>query len=151
MILGVGSGLNTPSTVVSSPALAARHKFFDSVPQPAGRPTVPLRPSTAVLTTASQLPRPITPVFSGRKLERSHVEGRKPDVTQEKEHYGSEADAEPRDIPVPAENVVHSAHYGYIYCMSLVRDDNGTDVRLVTGSGDEDTKVRITCRFDFAN
>ncbi|KAF8607063.1 Zn-dependent exopeptidase [Ceratobasidium sp. AG-I] len=139
--LGAGSGLNTPSTPISAPTLATRHKFFDSVPQPAGRPSVPLRPSTAVLTTASQLPRPITPVLSGRKLEGSHADGQKQEKSEGQDRYGSEADAEPKDIPVPPENVVHSAHYGYIYCMALVRDDNGTDVRLVTGSGDEDTKL----------
>lgn len=67
--------------------------------------------------------------------------------TEGRERDGSEVGAEPKTIPVPPENVVHSAHYGYIYCMALVRDDNGTDVRLVTGSGDEDTKVGGTFYF----
>ncbi|KAG8768281.1 hypothetical protein FRC12_005667, partial [Ceratobasidium sp. 428] len=108
---GVGTGIITPG--------AARHKFFDSVPQPAGRPVIPLRPSTAILTT----PRAVTPSLSAENT---------PKIVRDK-------DGQPRTIPVPAENVVQSAHYGYIYCMVLVKD--GEDVRLVTGSGDEETKL----------
>ncbi|KAG8692935.1 hypothetical protein FRC08_009440 [Ceratobasidium sp. 394] len=98
---------------------APRHKFFDSVPQPAGRPVIPLRPSTAILTT----PRAVTPSLTAED---------NPKIVRDK-------DGRPKTIPVPAENVVHSAHYGYIYCMALVKD--GEDVRLVTGSGDEETKL----------
>lgn len=58
---------------------------------------------------------------------------------------------EPKTLHVPAGNVVDSAHYGYIYCMALlpsphltasdpVRADGA--VELLTGSGDEDVKVR---------
>lgn len=64
-------------------------------------------------------------------------------------------------LAVPAANWLYSAHYGYIYCISLVRDyhdertgglrtaiESGSPerlrprVQLVTGSGDEDVKVR---------
>ncbi|QRV92322.1 Gly-Xaa carboxypeptidase [Ceratobasidium sp. AG-Ba] len=98
---------------------APRHKFFDSFPQPAGRPVLPLRPSTAIITT----PRAVTPSL----------------IAEDNPKIVRDRDGQPRSIPVPAENVVHSAHYGYIYCMALVRD--GDDVRLVTGSGDEETKL----------
>lgn len=125
-------GINTPGSVSSS-APAPRHKFFDSVPQPLGRPAAPSRPSTAVLTNASNLTlqRPITPIIQ----EKKPTAGLK--VNGDKNAH----EDEPRLLSVPAENVVQSAHYGYIYCMALVRDDVGEEARLVTGSGDEDTKV----------
>ncbi|KAK7021218.1 beta-Ala-His dipeptidase [Favolaschia claudopus] len=43
-------------------------------------------------------------------------------------------------LNIPAENVIDSAHFGYIYCMELFPDREGV-VRLVTGSGDEFVKV----------
>ncbi|KZW01583.1 glutathione degradosome [Exidia glandulosa HHB12029] len=57
---------------------------------------------------------------------------------------------EPRVLHVPAENVIASAHYGYIYSMALLpsphltasdptREDGA--VELLTGSGDEDVKL----------
>ncbi|KAJ7644380.1 hypothetical protein FB45DRAFT_897694 [Roridomyces roridus] len=42
-------------------------------------------------------------------------------------------------LHIPAENVLDSAHYGYIYCMAMLDSIGG--VRLVTGSGDEFVKV----------
>ncbi|KXN88158.1 putative di- and tripeptidase DUG2 [Leucoagaricus sp. SymC.cos] len=42
-------------------------------------------------------------------------------------------------ISIPAFNVVDSAHWGYIYCMTILDDENG--VRLATGSGDENVKL----------
>lgn len=73
----------------------------------------------------------------------------------------------PRVLRVPSTNVIDSAHYGYIYCMALVpapveeaqirpfgeyepeiryRSDYnaraGGEIRFVSGSGDEDVKVR---------
>lgn len=50
-----------------------------------------------------------------------------------------------RTMQVPRENVVPSAHFGYIYCMELVRAEEGGTM-LVTGSGDEDVKVRLGSR-----
>ena len=72
----------------------------------------------------------------------------------------------PRVLRVPSTNVVDSAHYGYIYCMGLVQRPSEEaqlrpfgkfepetrytsehdiwedgEIRLVTGSGDEDVKV----------
>jgi di- and tripeptidase len=46
----------------------------------------------------------------------------------------------PERIIIPHDNVVSSAHYGYIYCMTLFKRSN--DVTwLVSGSGDSDVKV----------
>ena len=72
----------------------------------------------------------------------------------------------PRVLRVPSTNIVDSAHYGYIYCMGLVHRPSEEvqlrpfgefepetrytsehniwedgEIRLVTGSGDEDVKV----------
>lgn len=62
----------------------------------------------------------------------------------------------PRDIPMPLDelnmerdNVIDSAHYGYVYSMSVIppspehrdREDQDKEVLLVTGSGDESVKV----------
>ncbi|KAJ7202821.1 hypothetical protein GGX14DRAFT_523684 [Mycena pura] len=46
-------------------------------------------------------------------------------------------------LSIPAENVVDSAHYGYIYCMVLLEGggDSEREVRLVTGGGDEFVKI----------
>lgn len=75
----------------------------------------------------------------------------------------------PRVLRVPDGNVAESAHYGYIYCMALVPATDpqirpfGTyepeqrystdlnareegEIRLVTGSGDEEVKVRSVSR-----
>ena len=41
---------------------------------------------------------------------------------------------------ITASNVLDSAHWGYVYCMIVLDDENG--VRLATGSGDEKVKVR---------
>lgn len=46
----------------------------------------------------------------------------------------------PEKIIVPHDNVVSSAHYGYIYCMTLFKRAGDT-MWLVSGSGDSDVKV----------
>ncbi|RDB17979.1 putative di- and tripeptidase DUG2 [Hypsizygus marmoreus] len=43
-------------------------------------------------------------------------------------------------LSIPAENVIDSAHYGYIYCMAIF-DGGGHSVQLATGSGDETVKL----------
>lgn len=40
---------------------------------------------------------------------------------------------------IPGSNVIDSAHYGYIYCMTTLEIP---DAQLATGSGDETVKVR---------
>ncbi|GJJ15699.1 hypothetical protein Clacol_009977 [Clathrus columnatus] len=61
----------------------------------------------------------------------------------------------PRVLQVPPQNIIHSAHYGYIYCMALLpsplesagKHQNNEvnheeeDVLLITGSGDESIKI----------
>ncbi|KAJ7688222.1 hypothetical protein B0H14DRAFT_3053338 [Mycena olivaceomarginata] len=42
-------------------------------------------------------------------------------------------------LDIPSENVIDSAHYGYIYCMALFAGEKG--VRLATGGGDEFVKI----------
>ena len=52
------------------------------------------------------------------------------------------------EFNIPAQNVIDSAHYGYVYCMALLPDTSqraagaaSKDVLLATGSGDETVKV----------
>lgn len=42
-------------------------------------------------------------------------------------------------MKIPILNVIDSAHYGYVYCMAVLKNDER--VRLATGSGDETVKV----------
>lgn len=54
-------------------------------------------------------------------------------------------------LNIPAENVIDSAHYGYVYCMAMVPSNrigsnnsqlsSNENHRLLTGSGDETIKV----------
>ncbi|KAF9462984.1 hypothetical protein BDZ94DRAFT_1259816 [Collybia nuda] len=84
------------------------HKFFDSYPQYERRPA---------------------DIYA--KNSTSFINGAS---SPESEHY----------IPVygtlniPASNVIDSAHYGYIYCMTILE---GNTVQLATGSGDETVKL----------
>ncbi|CAE6432865.1 unnamed protein product [Rhizoctonia solani] len=131
-------GLTTPGfQTPASSSTPPKHKFFDSFPQPAGRPLTRQRPSTAVLTITSNLSlqRPSTPVAAPKIKTPTSCEGANAVEPADK------SEDEPRILSVPSGNVIHSAHYGYIYCMALVRDGSGDQVRLVTGSGDEDTKL----------
>lgn len=57
-------------------------------------------------------------------------------------------------LQIPATNVIDSAHYGYVYCMTLLppvqKRSNGT-TQLVTGSGDETIKVTSHCNDNIAS
>ena len=53
-----------------------------------------------------------------------------------------------RELHVPPENVILSAHYGYVYCMALSPSHmyggdthSNEELYLLTGSGDEEVKV----------
>jgi di- and tripeptidase len=53
-----------------------------------------------------------------------------------------------RELHVPPENVILSAHYGYVYCMALSPSHlcggdtpSNEEIYLLTGSGDEEVKV----------
>lgn len=50
-----------------------------------------------------------------------------------------DGDVSPVSHGIPASNVIDSAHYGYIYCMTILEANRS--VQLVTGSGDEMVKV----------
>jgi di- and tripeptidase len=53
----------------------------------------------------------------------------------------------PQDyLSIPAYNVIDSAHYGYIYCMVVLRR-GGQTTQLATGSGDETVKVLMLSLF----
>lgn len=135
------------------------HKFFDSEPQPAGRPTTsglqtPKRgiPSPKMTPTHSvkALPGIATPPSEDHQQGSTLAAGSSPDG---KRADGNVEPPEPKVLAVPAGNWVVSAHYGYIYCIALVQDHESRSplitarregkkaVQLVTGSGDEDVKV----------
>ncbi|KAG8911162.1 hypothetical protein FRC00_006970, partial [Tulasnella sp. 408] len=126
------------------------HKFFDSQPQPAGRPipspnpcstSFPVTPSS----TARSLPGATTPPLAQNpQLQMSSSDSNPGDVSEE--HKSTK----PRELSIPQDNWVPSAHYGYIYCMAIVPEHEGEAqatppqrkvTQLVTGSGDEDVKL----------
>ncbi|KDQ11164.1 hypothetical protein BOTBODRAFT_35706 [Botryobasidium botryosum FD-172 SS1] len=129
--------LSNPQPTSSEGSPPRAHKFFDSFPQPAGRPL----PQTRSGSPSPWLPRAGSPTLP------------------------TPPEPEPVQLQVPARNVVQSAHYGYIYCMALVpqdieptspewpawslhnsnswRRDDKKEVQLVTGSGDEDVKLWV--------
>lgn len=45
-----------------------------------------------------------------------------------------------KSITIPTNNVISSAHYGYIYCMQMINRPDGT-WWMVSGSGDADVKI----------
>ncbi|KAG8878994.1 hypothetical protein FRB97_002042 [Tulasnella sp. 331] len=107
------------------------HKFFDSEPQPAGRPATS-RPSPLITpsTSSKHLPGSASPPWP--------------------ESPKSDLDPEPKVLAVPPDNWIPSAHHGYIYCIALVYavdtqpfavPGSQKTVQLVSGSGDEDVKL----------
>ncbi|EFI27177.1 hypothetical protein CC1G_15002 [Coprinopsis cinerea okayama7 len=45
-------------------------------------------------------------------------------------------------LEIPSKNVIDSAHYGYIYCMTILKPgEEDKEPRLATGSGDESVKI----------
>ena len=97
------------------------HKFFDSYPQYERKPA---------------------DIHANNRGPRLH--GRS---TPDSDH----SDAPPRDyLSIPASNVIDSAHYGYVYCMVVLRKgDHG--IQLATGSGDETVKVLMSLWFPLIN
>lgn len=125
---GFGSGACTPRRA---------HKFFDSYPQYQRRPadlnarnsvrdSIPASPLTGVPTPPSN----DDPCLFSQTIQ--------PPLCS---------------LQVSQNNVVWSAHYGYVYCMAVSpslregSDDSPVvkkdDIRLVTGSGDATIKVRL--------
>lgn len=91
------------------------HKFFDSYPQYERR-------------EADIYAKNNTPT---KALGLGSPEFDVPDTPQPKVCY-----------TIPHSNVIDSAHYGYIYCMTPL-SENDQGIQIVTGSGDESVKVGI--------
>ena len=89
------------------------HKFFDSYPQYERRP--------ADLNANNGTP----------KLSRRGSPTSDSDFPRPREY-----------LKIPISNVIDSAHYGYVYCMTILKNDDRGD-RLATGSGDEMVKVTL--------
>ncbi|KAF8208640.1 hypothetical protein K438DRAFT_1812622 [Mycena galopus ATCC 62051] len=77
------------------------------------------------------------PQFERKPADIHANNGRSRDTSP---HSDSNAPAPRAYLDIPPENVIDSAHYGYIYCMTLFQDGE-TGTRLVTGSGDESVKI----------
>jgi di- and tripeptidase len=119
-----GSEVNRPN--INGPApLRIAHRFFDSYPQYERKPAdlFAVNPGSSYSSMGSD------------------------------DGMRSEAMTPPRAyLHIPPNNVIDSAHYGYIYCMALLpssRDGSDDDLssekstQLVTGSGDETIKVVV--------
>ncbi|KAI0768916.1 Zn-dependent exopeptidase [Irpex lacteus] len=126
------SGIATPPRRV--------HKFFDSYPQYERKPAdLNARNPTCSSRSPSPCLGSSTPSVSSsydscvlpNGLPNSHA---------------------PQVLCVPPENMIWSAHYGYVYCMALAPSSNregsddpaigpNTKMQLITGSGDATVKV----------
>ncbi|KAF6757538.1 hypothetical protein DFP72DRAFT_1111850 [Ephemerocybe angulata] len=101
------------STPLSSSYTRQAHKFFDSYPRFERRP--------ADLNARNGTPRP-----TGRGTPDSgHSEDVPPSM----------------QLNIPSINVIDPAHFGYIYCMTLLTGTGDGITRLATGSGDEGIKL----------
>ncbi|KAI1793225.1 Zn-dependent exopeptidase [Ganoderma leucocontextum] len=128
------------SSGTSTPSSRKAHKFFDSYPQYTRRPAdLNARNPTCASRAISTSP-PSTSSLESRTPPDPCIQ--------------SDALQPPLSVfQVPPENVIYSAHYGYVYCMALLpshRDgsddvpfdtDQGRPLQLVTGSGDSTAKL----------
>ncbi len=105
--------LNSGCATPALTSLRKAHKFFDSYPQSARKPADTNARNGSTYLTGHQTP---DTEYSEVPTPQAHLN-------------------------IPASNVVDSAHWGYIYCMTILDDENG--VRLATGSGDEYVKVGL--------
>ena len=110
------SSPTTPEAPYSISDLVSRkaHKFFDSYPQ------YERKPADLYANNGG------TPKHSGRA---SPASDRSLDFPRPREY-----------VKIPISNVIDSAHYGYVYCMAIVKNDE-RGIYLATGSGDETVKV----------
>lgn len=111
--VGSSASISDISSSVSSASIptGARkaHKFFDSYPQHERKPA---------------------DIFAN-----NGVVGRgSPDSDRYSDALASQA-----QVFIEASNVIDSAHYGYVYCMTIL--GAGENVQLATGSGDETVKL----------
>ncbi|PIL22320.1 hypothetical protein GSI_15008 [Ganoderma sinense ZZ0214-1] len=128
------------SSGASTPPSRKAHKFFDSYPQYTRRPAdLNARNPTCASRAISTTP----PSASSLEL------GTSPDPCVQSDAVQPLLSV----FQVPPENVIYSAHYGYVYCIALLpshRDgsddltfemDQGKSLQLVTGSGDSTVKL----------
>lgn len=125
------------------------HKFFDSQPRGSQSrlPTLSNGSGLSRIGSSSSIDSTTQPTFTSRTKRAQR--------------------RSPRVLRVPASNVLESAHYGYIYCMTLVPTSSSPagakpfgdytasaptistsnsssdwgEIRFVSGSGDEDVKL----------
>lgn len=101
-----------PTSGTSTPNTRKAHKFFDSYPQ---------------------YERKAADIYANNGVGR--IRGR---ISPDSDHSDL---ATGEGLGVPATNVIDSAHYGYIYCMTMLSEREGV-IQFATGSGDETVKVR---------
>ncbi|KAI0927550.1 hypothetical protein AcV5_008062 [Taiwanofungus camphoratus] len=134
----------------STPNSRRIHKFFDSYPQYTRRPADLNARNPTCSTCHDSLPP--TPPSSSASL---------PNTSSPISYAAQILRNEPvnrtlQALQVPPSDVVYSAHYGYVYCMTLVpsgregsddppldfeRDGKQGNLQLVTGSGDATVKL----------
>jgi len=115
----------TPNVSLSPTVISRKaHKFFDSYPQYERKPA-------DIHANNGTKPTRITP-------------GRGTPDSDGSDNNNTLITSQPKKAccSIPPENVIDSAHYGYIYCMALLAE-NDMGVQIVTGSGDESVKVWI--------
>ncbi|CCM00624.1 uncharacterized protein FIBRA_02660 [Fibroporia radiculosa] len=140
-----------PANGWSTPTSRRVHKFFDSYPQYTRRPA-DLNARNPTCSSSSQGSLPPTPPLTSSSL---------PSTSGSPSSIPKQLRNDPIYRPlavlqVPPPNVIYSAHYGYVYCMSLVpslregsdhvpfgseADGGRRNLQLVTGSGDETVKL----------
>jgi len=103
--------LDATSSGHTTPTSRKAHKFFDSYPQYLRKP-------------------------ADINARNGHHSGRE---SPDSDTY-NDIQVPQAYFKIPTSNVLDSAHWGYVYCMIVLDDENG--VRLATGSGDEKVKVR---------
>ncbi|KAM5533124.1 hypothetical protein V8D89_013172 [Ganoderma adspersum] len=128
------------SSGASTPPSRKAHKFFDSYPQYTRRPAdLNARNPTCASRGISTTPPSASSFESGTP----------PDPCIQSDAVQPLLSV----FQVPPENVIYSAHYGYVYCMALLPSHrDGSDdltfemdqdrlLQLVTGSGDSTVKL----------
>jgi len=122
-------------TSTSNLANRKPHKFFDSFPQPAGRPPQPSIQHTLSPVSTPLISRTLSaaPQRSVPTPDRTPPASPQPNLPQASVVSGVEdgglVSNGPTPLPpvpmllnVPEQNAIRSAHWGYIYCMALIPD-----------------------------
>ncbi|KAI0088477.1 Zn-dependent exopeptidase [Irpex rosettiformis] len=129
---GLHSGTVTPRRA---------HKFFDSYPQYQRKPADLNARNPCCSSSRPPSPYLGSPTPSVSSSYDSCV------ITSNIQNLRT-----PQVLSVPPENMIWSAHYGYVYCMALAPSSNregsddppvgrNTNMQLITGSGDATVKV----------